>query len=135
MEFYDPRMAGSQLDEGILFDESRLKFVVAREVALVEHLDCVFVFRNSVDGLHDLRRPVRPGNAVMSKRVTYCGIGPLPQNVTKIEVIGPELAVNRVGTGSRSRLRSRLSAARRRVSRVVIGIWKPELLGEILGWP
>ena len=51
-------MAGSQSDEGILLDESRLKFVVARQVALVEDFDRVFVFSDSMYRLHDLQRPV-----------------------------------------------------------------------------
>ena len=34
------------------------------------------------------------------ERVTYGGIRPLPYYVTKIEVIGPEPAVDRVGAGS-----------------------------------
>ena len=55
VKFYDPGMAGSQLNEGILFDKSRLKFVVAREVALVEDFNRILVFRDSMRRLHDLR--------------------------------------------------------------------------------
>jgi len=54
VKFHDPGMAGSQFNEGILFDKSRLKFVVAREVALVEDFDRILVFRNSMRRLHDL---------------------------------------------------------------------------------
>lgn len=57
MEFHYPGMTGSQFDEGILFDESRLKFIVTGEVALVEHFDRVLVFGDSMGGLHHLQIP------------------------------------------------------------------------------
>ena len=58
VKFHDPGVTGSQLNKGILFDKSRLKFVVACEVALVEDFDRILVFRNSVRRLHDLQRLV-----------------------------------------------------------------------------
>jgi hypothetical protein len=57
VEFHYPGVAGSQFDEGILFDESRLKFIVSGEVALVEHLYRIFVFGDSMSGLHNLQSP------------------------------------------------------------------------------
>lgn len=56
MEFDYPGMTGSQSDEGILLNESGLKFVIARQVALVEHFDRIFMFGDSMGGLHHLRR-------------------------------------------------------------------------------
>lgn len=53
MEFDYSWVTGSQPDEGILLDESRLKFVVAGQVALVEHFDRIFMFGDSMCGLHD----------------------------------------------------------------------------------
>jgi len=58
MKFYDPGVTGSQSNEGILFDKSRLKFVVAREVIFVEDFDRILVLCDSMGGLHNLRRPV-----------------------------------------------------------------------------
>jgi len=58
VKFYDPGMTGSQSNEGILFDKSGLKLVVAREVVFVEDFDRIFVFRDSMGRLHDLQRPV-----------------------------------------------------------------------------
>ena len=55
MKFYYPGVTGSQPDEGILLDESRLKFVVAREVALVQDFNRVLMFGDSMGGLHDLQ--------------------------------------------------------------------------------
>ena len=69
MKFYDPGMTGSQSNEGILLDESRLKFVVARKVALVEDFDRVLVFRDSVYRLHDLQGPV--SHALRACRACY----------------------------------------------------------------
>ena len=58
VKFYDPGMTGPQPNKGILLDESRLKFVVACEVALVEDLDRILVFGDSMSGLHNLERAV-----------------------------------------------------------------------------
>ena len=58
VKFHDPGMTGSQSNEGILFDKSRLKFVVACEVTLVEDFDRILVFRDSMCRLHDLQRAV-----------------------------------------------------------------------------
>jgi hypothetical protein len=66
VKFYDPGMSGSQSDEGILLDESRLKFVVACEVALVEDFDRILVFRDPMRRLDDLQRPV--SHAVWPRR-------------------------------------------------------------------
>lgn len=60
MKFYNPGMTGSQSDEGILLDESRLKFVVARKVALVQDFNRILMLGDSVGGLHDLRTPIKP---------------------------------------------------------------------------
>lgn len=58
-------MAGSQSNEGILLDESRLEFVVAGEVALIEDFDRILMFCDTMDGLHDLRGRV-------SKAARWC---------------------------------------------------------------
>ena len=78
MEFHYPGMTGSQFDEGILFDESRLKFIVTGEVALVEHFDRVLVFGDSMGGLHHLQIPPLNHAGSVGRRVTYSGIGPFP---------------------------------------------------------
>ena len=54
VEFYYPGVAGAQPDEGILLDESRLKFVVAREVALVEDFNRILLFGDPMGGMHYL---------------------------------------------------------------------------------
>jgi len=59
-------MTGSEFDEGILLDKSRLKFVVAGEVALVKDFDSIFLFGDSMRGLHDLWRTV--SHAVWQKK-------------------------------------------------------------------
>ena len=56
VKFYDPGMPGSQSNKGILLDKSRLKFIVASEVVLVEDFDRIVLFRDSMGGLHDLYR-------------------------------------------------------------------------------
>jgi hypothetical protein len=58
VKFYDPGMTGSQSNKGILLDESHRKFVVVREMALVEDLYRIFVLHDSMRRLHDLQRPV-----------------------------------------------------------------------------
>ena len=58
MKFDDPRVTGSQLNEGILFAKGRVKFVVTCEVTLVENFDRILVFRDSMCRLHDLERAV-----------------------------------------------------------------------------
>jgi hypothetical protein len=47
VRFYDPG-TGSKPDRGVLLDKSCLKFVAAREVALVEEFVCMLVFRESM---------------------------------------------------------------------------------------
>ena len=61
VKFYDPGMAGSQSNEGILLDESRLEFVVAGEVTLVEDFDRIFLFCDPMGRLHNLRGRVSGG--------------------------------------------------------------------------
>ena len=58
VKFYDPGMTGSQFNKGILLDKGSLKFIVTREVALVEDFDRIVLFRDSMRRLHNLKRQV-----------------------------------------------------------------------------
>jgi hypothetical protein len=69
MKFYYPGMTGAQPDEGILLDESRLKFVVARKVALVQDFNRILMFGDTMGGLHDLRgTPIKPRSVGVKAR-------------------------------------------------------------------
>lgn len=65
VKFDYPGMTGSQPNEGIPLGESRLKFVVARKVALVQDFNGILVFGDSMGGLHDLGLRLSPRSVEM----------------------------------------------------------------------
>jgi len=54
MQAHDARMSGAKTDKGIFLREGGMEFVVALEMALVEHFDSIFLSCGAMYAMHDL---------------------------------------------------------------------------------